>query len=230
MPTVLITGSNRGIGYEIARQLGARGWHVLLGARDAGAGETAAADLRQSGMQVTFVHLDVDDPAGIARAVEVVRPLAPRLDVLINNAGILLREDRDILTASSEMILQYLQINAVGALQCVQAFRPLLQRGSRVIFMSSGGGSMTDPVEGWNPVYCVSKTLMNAITRHLAHALEPDGIAVNAMCPGWVRTRMGGKGATRPVEKGAETAVWLATEAAENLTGKFWRDRREIPW
>jgi NAD(P)-dependent dehydrogenase (short-subunit alcohol dehydrogenase family) len=101
---------------------------------------------------------------------------------------------------------------------------------SRIINISSGGGSMSDPVEGWAPVYCISKTLLNAITRHLALELVTRNISVNAVCPGWVRTEMGGKGSTRSIEKGAETPVWLAIEAPRELTGKIFRDKREIRW
>ena len=89
---------------------------------------------------------------------------------------------------------------------------------------------MSDPVGGWSPAYCASKTLLNALTRHLAYELAERGIVVNAVCPGWVRTDMGGSGASRTVEKGAETPVWLAAEASQRLTGKFFRDKREIPW
>ncbi len=228
--TALITGANKGIGFEIARQLGRRGWQVWLGVRDRARGTAAAAELTGAGIDAHVVHLDVSDPARIQAALADFRPKVSRLDALINNAGILLREDRDVLTASPGLIQQVLQTNAIGALQMTQTFLPLLGRGSRVIFMSSAGGSMTDPVGGWAPVYCLSKTLLDGITRHLDYALRGHGIAVNAVCPGWVRTDMGGRSAPLSVERGAETAVWLADEAPIEHAGRFWRDKRVIPW
>lgn len=228
--TVLITGANKGIGLEIARQLGLRGWHIFLGARDAGRGRRAETRLREMGISVDFVTLDVGNLSSIKDAFQAVCRHTGQLTALINNAGILPREDRRLLDASPELIDSILQTNAIGALQVTQSFLPLLSTGSRVIFLSSGGGSMTDPVGGWAPVYCISKTLMNGMVRHLAHELRPNGIAVNAVCPGWVKTDLGGLGAPRSVEKGATTVVWLADEAPSDQTGLFWRDKNVIPW
>jgi NAD(P)-dependent dehydrogenase (short-subunit alcohol dehydrogenase family) len=153
------------------------------------------------------------------------------LDVLINNAGIYPDEGVNILTIPRKQMVETLQTNTFGPLEVTQAFLPYLRRAenSRIINVSSGYGQL----EGTSPnvpSYCLSKLALNGLTIMLADALHADEIAVNSMCPGWVRTDMGGPGATRSVEKGADTAVWLADEASHKLTGKFFRDRQEIPW
>jgi NAD(P)-dependent dehydrogenase (short-subunit alcohol dehydrogenase family) len=230
MTNVLITGANRGIGFEIARQLGKKGLHVYLTARNQKAGEDAAAKLQQENINVDFVQLDIADLRSVENAAMYVRSQTESLGILINNAAMLSSHDKDLLTVHPAVINETIHTNVFGALQVVQHFAPMLQQGSRIINVSSGGGSMTDPVGGWAPVYCISKAALNALTRHLAYYLHEKNISVNAMCPGWVRTDMGGSGATRSVEKGAETAVWLATEAPASYTGKFFRDKKEIPW
>lgn len=230
MKSVLITGANKGIGFEIARQLGLLGWKIWLGARSEKRGKEAESKLNDQGIQARFVKIDVCIPESIRAAYGTIRQETSRLDALINNAAILLRSDRSLLQAEPELVQSVLQTNAIGALEVVQTFEPLLETGSRVVFMSSGGGSMSDPVGGWSPVYCISKTLMNAIVRHLARELHSRHIPVNAVCPGWVQTDMGGAGAPRPVNQGADTAVWLVENGPPEKTGLFWRDRRIIPW
>jgi NAD(P)-dependent dehydrogenase (short-subunit alcohol dehydrogenase family) len=230
MTNVLITGANKGIGFETARQLGKKGLHVFLTARNEKAGREAAAKLQNENLNVEFVPLDVTDAASIKKAAASVAAKAPKLDVLINNAAILLDEDENLLTVSPKAVQDIFSTNVFGHLQVVQQFVSVLGTGSRIINISSGGGSMTDPVGGWAPVYCITKSALNAMTRHLAYYLSDKRISVNAMCPGWVRTDMGGRSASRSVEKGAETAVWLASEAPASLTGKFFRDKKEIPW
>jgi NAD(P)-dependent dehydrogenase (short-subunit alcohol dehydrogenase family) len=151
------------------------------------------------------------------------------LDVIINNAGWSDKADKNLLRDPETLLNEIISINSLGPLRVARAFLPLLNPEARIINISSGGGSMTDPVGGWSPAYCVSKSLLNAITRHLAHSLEGRRISVNAMCPGWVKTDMGGRSAPRGVERGAETAVWLAT-VKQIGTGNFYRDRKVIPW
>ena len=226
----LITGANRGIGKEIARQLGEKEFHVLLGSRSPEKGEAAAEELREAGIGVTSVTLDVADRDGIRRAREAVEEITGRLDVLINNAAILLSQRDTLLDAPAEDILRTVHTNALGALFVTRAFRPLLGESSRVVMVSSGAGALSGGVNSYAPVYSLSKTFMNDITRYLAAELQPAGISVNAVCPGWVRTDMGGPGATRSVEKGAETPVWLATEASAEVTGEFFRDKQKIEW
>ena len=153
-----------------------------------------------------------------------------RLDVLVNNAGILGPGDDSVLALGSELLERTLRTNTVGPLVVTQAFLPLLRKSDspRVVNVSSSGGSLTD-MGHWAPAYSISKAALNAVTRQFAAALSGKS-AVNSVCPGWVRTDMGGEGATRSVGEGADTIVWLATDAPWTLTGKFLRDRQEITW
>ncbi len=228
--TALITGANKGIGFEIARQLGRRGFHVFIAGRNETALQTAQQRLLDEKLPATALLMDVSREDSIRAAAESLTSQGIRLDVLINNAAILLQTDRALSIQSMEIFDQTLQTNCYGALNVVRHFLPLMKNPGRIINMSSGGGSMSDPVGGWSPAYCVSKSLLNAMTRHLAYELSGRGIAVNAVDPGWVKTDMGGAGAPRTVEKGAETPVWLAAEAEQQLSGKFFRDKREVSW
>lgn len=228
--TVLITGANKGIGLETARQLARRSFHVILAGRKPDALDAALQQLRAGGASVSSVLIDVSREESIRTAAEELSRLGISLDVLINNAAVLLKTDQSLSTQSPDLLAETLQTNCYGALNMVRHFLPLMKSPGRIINLSSGGGSMTDPVGGWSPAYCVSKSLLNAMTRHLAYELAGRGIAVNAVCPGWVKTDMGGAGAVRSVEKGAETPVWLAAEAGQHLSGKFFRDKREIAW
>ena len=226
----LVTGANRGIGLEIVRQLGERGISVWLAARDSDAGEEAAESLRKAGLDVRFVQMDVEEVKGIRSAMKTVSASVDHLDVLINNAGILLDESTSVLDVAPDVVHRTITINTLGAFFVTQTFLPLLVKGSRIINVSSGAGEIGEGMSTYAPVYSISKTAMNAVTCQFALALKKKGIAVNAVCPGWVRTEMGGKMAPRSVKKGAETPVWLATEAPIGETGKFWRDKRVIAW
>jgi NAD(P)-dependent dehydrogenase (short-subunit alcohol dehydrogenase family) len=229
--TVLVTGGNRGIGREIVRQLARRGFWVFLGARDVGGGPRAAAEEQAQGGRVEFLSLDVSDSASIRAATEELAGRAERLDVLVNNAGIYPDRGATILTVSRDLLDRTFQTNTFGPVEVTQAFLPFLRRSraARVINVSSGYGQL-DGLSADVPSYCLSKLALNGVTLMLAEALRGEGIAVNSMCPGWVRTEMGGPNAHRSVEEGADTAVWLAAEAPQELTGLFFRDRREIPW
>jgi NAD(P)-dependent dehydrogenase (short-subunit alcohol dehydrogenase family) len=228
--TVLITGANKGIGLETARQLGAAGWQVVMGARRKDAGREAAAALAKNGAAATFLELDVASTPSITRAAAEFGKNFETLEVLINNAGIYPDEGLNILTITREQLAETFQTNTFGALAVTQAFLPFLRKatGPRVINMSSGYGQLGS-LSPEVPSYCLSKLGLNGITLMLSRALQ-GGIAVNSMSPGWVRTDMGGAAAPRSVEQGADTAVWLATEAPQALTGKFFEDRQEIPW
>ena len=223
-PIALVTGANRGIGFEIARQLAGKEVEVLLGARDAEEGQNAAERIG-----ATWLPLDVAEAESAREAADWVRSEHGRLDVLVNNAGVLLDEESGVLDFDEAAILATLQVNLLGAWRMAAAFVPLMGRGGRIVNISSGAGQLSR-MGTWAPAYSVSKAALDAHTLQLAQALKNRGIAVNAVCPGWVKTRMGGPGATKSLEDGADTPVWLATEAPDSLTGRFFRDRREIPW
>jgi NAD(P)-dependent dehydrogenase (short-subunit alcohol dehydrogenase family) len=230
----LVTGANKGIGFEVARDLARKGFHVFLGARDTEAGEAAAEKLRKEGEEdygeITVLKIDVSKPDSIRRAAEEFSRESDRLDTLVNNAGILLDDDKDVLTITPDIFETTLRTNTVGPLLVSQAFVPFLRKSNapRIVNVSSGGGQLTDGADGWAPAYCISKTALNGVTAQLATALPK--FAVNSVCPGWVRTDMGGPNATRSVGEGATGIVWLAVDAPQNETGKFWRDRKLIPW
>jgi NAD(P)-dependent dehydrogenase (short-subunit alcohol dehydrogenase family) len=227
--TALVTGANKGIGFEVARQLARQNFRVFLGARNEKAGREAAQKLSGEG-NVIFLQIDVADEKSIRAAAEELSRQSDRLDVLVNNAGILLDDDKSALTITRDIFETTLRTNTLGPWLVAQAFAPLLKksREPRIVNVSSGGGQLEDGADGWAPCYCVSKTALNGVTVQLAAALPK--CAVNSVCPGWVRTDMGGENATRSVAEGAATIVWLATDAPHDLTGKFVRDRKVIPW
>jgi len=231
----LVTGANKGIGFEVVRDLARKGFHVFLGARNEKAGEVAAEKLRTEGVkedygEITVLKIDASKPDSIRRAAEEFSRKSDRLDTLVNNAGILLDDDKDVLTITPEIFETTMRTNTLGALLVSQAFVPFLKKSGapRIVNVSSGGGQLTDGADGWAPAYCISKTALNGVTAQLAAALPK--FAVNSVCPGWVRTDMGGSNATRSVAEGASGVVWLASEAPQSMTGKFFRDRKVIPW
>ena len=227
---MLITGANKGIGHEVARQLAAKGFHVLVGARNAKAGRKAAEEIAKKCGKATFLEIDVVDNDSVTTAAREFSNIEDHLDVLVNNAGIIVDGDDAILKITDDLFRRTLETNTIGALRVTRAFAPLLRKSKapRVINVSSGGGQLTGGADGWAPAYCVSKSALNGVTVQLGAVLPK--FAVNSVCPGWVRTEMGGENATRSVEEGADTIVWLASEAPQDLTGKFMRDRKEIPW
>ena len=215
----LVTGASRGIGRAIATALAARGCRVFAGVRKVASAPPGTEPL----------PLDVTDAASRAAAVASLRASAGRLDVLVNNAGILLDQGTELLDLDVDLLRRTLETNAVAPLALAQACWPLLADGARIVNVSSGGGSLSSPA-GWAPAYCISKTALNAVTVQLAEAGRAKGVLVNAVCPGWVRTDMGGAGAPRTPEQGADSAVWLALDAPSSLTGAFVRDRAVIAW
>ena len=229
-PVVVVTGGNRGIGFEICRQLAARGANVILTARKPAAGAAAIKKLAAEQLAASFVPLDVTDAQSIAALRDALKDQHGRLDVLINNAGIIAKGEAPALQVELATVRTTLETNALGPLHLAQVLAPLLKRSksARIVNMSSGMGALNDN-DGGYAAYRISKTALNAVTVILATELR-GSVAVNAVCPGWVKTDMGGPHATRDVAEGADTAVWLALDAPHSLTGKFVRDRKVISW
>ncbi|MCC3770073.1 SDR family oxidoreductase [Streptomyces sp. UNOC14_S4] len=229
-PVSLVTGANRGIGRETARQLAGLGHTVLLCARRLEDAERVAGELAGQPGTVVARRLDVTDPGLVQALARSVEAEFGRLDVLVNNAAI----DYDITERAVDVDLDKvhhtMETNLFGAWRMVQAFRPLLRRSGhpRVVNVSSESGSLTT-MTGGTPAYGVSKAALNALTRKLADELRADLVLVNAVCPGWVATDMGGAGGG-PVEEGAAHVVWAATLPDSGPTGGFFRDGRQLPW
>lgn len=224
----LVTGANRGIGLEISRQLGRAGAHVLMVSRNEVFGEEAVAELRREGLSVELRVADVSVPEDVERlAVSIEGPL----HILVNNAGVI---DDPVPTWDEPVDVwsSVISVNLTGPFLMCRAMVPLLRQAGwgRIINVSSGMGAFSDGLDGGHPAYRVSKAGLNALTLNLAAELARDPILVHAMCPGWVQTRMGGDRAPRPIELGADTALFLASLPDDGPRGKFWRDRQEIPW
>jgi NAD(P)-dependent dehydrogenase (short-subunit alcohol dehydrogenase family) len=215
----LVTGASRGIGREIAHELEAQGLTVVRGVRTPDPADPAQR------------RLDVTDQASVDALVAGIDRDPGRLDVLVNNAGILLDTGKPGVGADLDVVRETLDTNLFGAWRMATATAPLLRRSGhgRIVNLSSGLGQLSD-MRGGMPGYRMSKVTLNALTRILAHELGPDGVLVNSTCPGYVRTDMSGPGATRSPADGADTAVWLATLPDDGPTGGFFRDRRPIPW
>jgi NAD(P)-dependent dehydrogenase (short-subunit alcohol dehydrogenase family) len=224
----LVSGGNRGIGLEICRQLAGRGIAVILGSRDEEGGKGAAENLPGN---VVAHQLDVTDDESVHRLASSVEEEFGRLDILVNNAGISNDDGQRGVDADLYRVREALETNLLGAWRLCGIAIPLMQRNDygRIVNISTGLAALEDMGGGW-PGYRVSKTALNALTRILASELRGSGILVNSVCPGWVQTEMGGSGAPRPVEEGADTPVWAATLPKGGPTGGFFRDRRPIPW
>jgi NAD(P)-dependent dehydrogenase (short-subunit alcohol dehydrogenase family) len=228
----LVTGANKGIGFEIARQLARNGLRVILTSRDEKKGLRAQSALEKQGLDVVYRKLDVTRRASVTALASYLEKQQARVDVLVNNAGIMLGSfSTSVLKEREEVFHTTLDTNFFGALRVCQAVVPLMQKRGygRVVNLSSGLGQLHD-MGGGSAAYRMSKTALNALTRMVAATTAADNILVNSMCPGWVRTDMGGASASRSVEKGAETAVWLATLPDGGPTGGFFRDKKPIPW
>lgn len=225
--TALVTGGNRGIGLEACRQLAQSGLCVVLAARNSEKGEDAARKLRDGGLEVTSEQLDVADSQSVEDCVRRLADAGTEIDVLVNNAGVYPTEG--VFSVNEETFETALEVNTVGPFRTCRALVPgMTQRGyGRVVNVSSGGGSFGEGLG--SAAYVVSKAALNALTVKVSQAVHGD-VKVNAMCPGWVRTNMGGPGAPRSLEEAADTLVWLATLLADGPNGGFFRDREPIPW
>jgi NAD(P)-dependent dehydrogenase (short-subunit alcohol dehydrogenase family) len=228
--TALVTGANRGIGTEVCRQLAARGYRFLLTARDRDKAAAAARSLDPAGQQVVPHVLDVADQGSVGVLADRISTSYGRLDVLINNAAISYDTWATAATADLTAVHEAFETNLFGAWRASQACIPLLRASlhPRIVNVSSEAGSISE-MTGGTPAYSVSKAALNALTRLLAGELRPAGILVNAVCPGWVATDMGGPGG-RPVAEGAASVLWAATLPDTGPTGGFFRDGQPVPW
>ena len=237
----LITGGNKGIGLETARQLGKLGIIVLVGARDLAKGEAAVAELKKDGVDARAVKLDVDNSSDYAAVAKLIEKDFGRLDILINNAGIFLdgRTKNETSTTSQEILRKTFDTNFFAVVGLTQALLPLLRKslGGRIVNLSSILGSLTLHATPGSPVYeaktfayDASKAALNAFTVHLAHELKDTKIKVNSAHPGWVKTEMGGEGAMLEVEVGAQTSVELATLQDSGPNGGYIHLGKPLPW
>jgi NAD(P)-dependent dehydrogenase (short-subunit alcohol dehydrogenase family) len=227
----LVTGANRGIGFEVCRQLARSGNKVILTARSADAGQRAAASLRREGLDVVFHPLDVTDAQSVTAARQFVEREFGRLDILVNNAGVDLDDGVSVFDVSPGLVQQTFDTNTIGPLRMCQALVPLMrqQNYGRVVNVSSGSGQLTG-MGGYTAAYAMSKTALNALTCIVADEVSAYNIKVNSVCPGWVRTDMGGPNAPRSVEQGADGIVWLAMLPDDGPSGGFFRDRKPVSW
>ncbi|MCH8333233.1 SDR family oxidoreductase [Candidatus Sumerlaeota bacterium] len=230
----LVTGSNRGIGLEICRQLSAGGFQVILTSRDEKSGKEACKELEKDGLEVHYEKLDVTSPDDVRRTRDAVEQKFERLDVLVNNAGIMLDQrggGSTVLETTDETVRKTLEINTIGPLALSRAFIPTMKKNGygRIVNMSSGLGQLSEMGGGY-VAYRLSKAALNALTCILSDELKDTNVIVNAMCPGWVRTRMGGPDATRSVKEGADTALYLSTLPDDGPRGGLFRDREPIAW
>ncbi len=224
----VVTGANRGIGREVVRQLRERGFTVVLGARDRARGEEAARDLGGDG--IVAAELDVASDASVRALADRLRDRYRRVDVLVNNAGIHYDTWQHAADADLRVAREAMEVNVLGAWRCAAALAPLMDRGGRIVNVSSGAGSFGETGgSGGAPAYSVSKAALDMLTVKLAADLRGRGILVNATCPGWVATDMGGAGG-RPVAQGAASVVWAVDLPDDGPTGGFFRDGRRIPW
>ena len=224
----LVSGGNRGIGLEVCRQLAKRGYTVVMGSRNEEKGRVAAERLEGD---VIPHQLDVSDAGSVDRMAAFLEEEVGRLDILVNNAAISNDEGQRGVDADLDRVRESLEANLFGAWRLCEIAIPLMRRNGygRIVNVSTGLAALED-MGGGSPGYRVSKTALNALTRILASELRGSGILVNAVNPGWVQTDMGGSGATRPVEEGAEALVWAATLPNNGPTGGFFRDRHPVPW
>lgn len=229
----LITGGNRGIGLAIARQLGAKGIHVVIGARRPEQGEAAAQALAAQGCRASALTLDVADEASRTQAVQQLLQAQGRIDILINNAGVALDKWVPAQALELDVLRETMETNLYGPLRLCQLLLPTMraQGHGRIVNLSSELGSLSMSSMGGSAAYRISKTALNMLTRLLALELKDHpNILVNAAAPGWVKTELGGDDAPRSPAEGAETPVWLATLPAGGPNGGFFRDQQAYGW
>ena len=235
MRVALVTGANRGIGFEVAKQLGEKGNSIILCSRDLERGILAAKKLASMKIEANPVQLDVTNQEQVDQLLQKIQSDFGRLDILVNNAGILVDHDK-VSTTDLDLVRATLETNLLGPWRMCKAFIPLMKRNNcgRIVNVSSGMGAFPSgtarSIEHRSPAYSLSKTSLNALTLMMASELRGTNILVNAACPGHTRTDMGGQNAPRSVEEGADTIVWLATLSDGGPTGEVFLDRKRIDW
>jgi len=234
--TAVVTGANRGLGQEISRQLAGSGWRVIMTSRDPGKGAAAQAQLARQGLELDLRRVDVTRAEDARDLAGYIRRSYGGLDLLVNNAGVFLESrgepdqySADPLRVAPSTVLETININLLGPLRLIQALAGSFSGRARIVNVSSSMGQLLG-MEDCYLGYRASKAALNALTRVMAAHLEDRGIQVNACCPGWVRTGIGGERAERSVREGADTVVWLATADEIEDSGGFYMDRRRIPW
>ena len=227
----LVTGANRGIGYEICRQLAFQDVEVLLGARERAKAHAAADRLSKQGLSVTPTVLDVTSAESTQSLARRIDREQGRLDILVNNAGIFLDKDASAESVDLERVRVTMETNTFGPIRLCQAVLPMMRRQGygRIVNLASVLGSLTEAGPRYL-AYRMSKTALNSLTRVLSKELAGTGILVNSMCPGWVKTEMGGPNADREIEDCVDTALWLATLPHDGPSGGFFKDRAPLPW
>lgn len=233
----VVTGANRGLGFETCRQLGKKGYQIILAARSQESGTKAAQTLKEEGLDVIFQKVDVTSKNDILHLRDFLMEKCGRVDVLVNNAGILpdprepAKPGLSTMETDVDILRKAMETNTYGAFQLCQALLPLMEKNGygRVVNVSSGMGQLSE-MNGGYPGYRISKTALNALTRIFADEMEGKNILVNSICPGWVKTDMGGPGAHREITEGVDTIIWAATLPDGGPTGGFFRDREPIPW
>lgn len=237
MKVALVTGANRGLGFETSKQLAQKGYKVYMGCRDKKKGQAAADILTSAGLNVDFIALDVTKTQDVREILGRLKKNDETLELLVNNAGVFLESDgptnqlnASLFKVDPVIILKTIETNTIGPLKLIQSLVPqMIEKGKgRIVNVSSAMGQLQEPQGGW-PGYRMSKTALNSLTCLLSAELEGTDVIVNSVCPGWVRTDMGGKNASRSVEEGVESIIWLAT--AEDIPrGKFIQDKKIISW
>ena len=230
MKIAVVSGANRGLGKEVVRQLAELDYAVVLTSRTE-AGRSVATEMRDAGRQVSFHQLDVGDGQSIAELVEYLREAHGTVDVLVNNAGIHYDTFQDTLTADFSIVEEAFRVNTLGPWRLTKALYPILRKGGggRVVNVSSSSGSFVNSWPG-TPAYAITKAGLNMLTVKMAVDMADAGILVNAVCPGWVRTEMGGEEAPLSVAEGARGIVWAATVPDGGPTGGFFQHGEPVPW
>ncbi|EOQ96927.1 MULTISPECIES: SDR family NAD(P)-dependent oxidoreductase [Leptospira] len=225
----LVTGANRGIGKQVSIDLAKQGIYVLIGARNPGEATETLTAVQAVG-KGEIISLDVSKEQSIGGAFDTITGSFGKLDILVNNAGIF-ADPGSFYDTTSEDLHRTLLVNLYGPFRLIQTFLPMMIQNNygRIVNVSSGMGQLSEMGGGY-PAYRISKTAINALTSLSSVEAAGKNIKINSVCPGWVKTDMGGASATRPVEKGAETIVWAATLPDSGPTGKFFRDKKEIGW